>query len=61
MIASYHMAYRKMVTFNSITLTIITSLFPYLRMYIYIYIFKKNIRYLYSGFNYTLISYRIGN
>lgn len=35
MIASYHMAYRKMVTFNSITLTIITSLFPYLRMYIY--------------------------
>lgn len=37
MIASYHMAYHKMVTFNSITLTIITSLFSYLRMYIYIY------------------------
>lgn len=44
MIANYHMAYRKMITFNSITLTIITSLFSYLRMYIYIY--KKNIRYL---------------
>lgn len=37
MIANYHMAYRKMMAFNSITLTIITSLFSYLRMCIYIY------------------------